>query len=64
MSKKSDLLKELGWNDELIQHYMIEDSESKNENHHPLEVEKFEANHMTIIYNAETAGSRVLLKTN
>ncbi len=27
MGKKSDLLKELGWNDDLIRHYMIEDSD-------------------------------------
>ena len=31
MFKKSNLLKELGWNDALIRHFMVEDGEFVNQ---------------------------------
>lgn len=64
MPNKSDLLKQLGWSDILIQHFMVDDSdysETKiiDDNH----VEVFDSNSFTITYNAEISGTATIVKT-
>ena len=56
MSKKSELLKELGWNEELIQHFMIDDSDYSSEEEKELKTEVYETNSLTFTYNAGTNG--------
>lgn len=52
MQKKSNLLKELGWDDRLISHFMIDDSEyNSNQSELPM-VEVYESNTLTITYNS------------
>lgn len=52
MNKKSDLLKELGWDDNLISHYMIDDSILiQTQNEQPF-FEVYESNTLTISYNS------------
>ena len=56
MEKKSELLKELGWSDDLIQHFMIDDSEYSNAEEKELETKMYETNSMTFTYNAGMTG--------
>ena len=56
MEKKSELLKELGWNEDLIQHFMIDDSVYSNAEEKELETEMYETNSMTFTYNAGMTG--------
>lgn len=63
MPNKSDLLKQLGWNDILIQHFMIDDSDyaerkQTDDNH----VEVFDSNSFTITYNAEISGTATIVR--
>ena len=50
MPQKSNLLKELGWDDALIKHFMIEDSEFVEPPHTELKTEVFDTNSLTISY--------------
>ena len=56
MEKKSELLKELGWSEDLIQHFMIDDSVYSNAEEKELETEMYETNSMTFTYNAGMTG--------
>lgn len=64
MPKKSNLLKELGWDDALIKHFMIEDSEFVESPHTELETEVFDTNSLTISYNAFASGTAAVLTVN
>lgn len=57
MVKKSELLKELGWNEDLIQHFMIDDSIFSEHEESDLKTEMFETNSMTVTFNSENSGS-------
>lgn len=57
MTRKSDLLKELGWDDKLIQHFMIEDSVYDNKDENQLVAEVSDSRSMTVTFNAENSRS-------
>ena len=57
MTKKSDLFKELGWDDKLIQHFLIEDSEYDDKEEKQLVAEVSDLRSMTVTFNAENSGS-------
>lgn len=60
--KKSDLFKELGWNDQLIQHFMIKDTEFGDEEDQHLVVEVSDTRSMTVTFNAENSGSNYIVR--
>lgn len=62
MGKKSDLLKELGWNDDLIRHYMIEDSDYSETVESQLVAEVYDSHSMTVTFNAENSGSSFVVR--
>lgn len=62
MPQKSNLLKELGWDDALIKHFMIEDSEFVEPPHAELKTEVFDTNSLTISYNAFASGTSAVLE--
>ena len=64
MSQKSNLLKELGWDDALIKHYMVDESEYVEIPHTELEVEIFDSNSLTINYNTLSSGTSAILTVN
>ena len=57
MKKKSDLFKELGWDDQLIKHFLIEDSDFDENEDHQLIAEVSDSHSMTITFSAENSGS-------
>jgi len=50
MTKKSDLLKELGWGEDLICHFMIEDSEFAEIGEPELTAEVYDSHTLTITF--------------
>ena len=62
MPKKTDLLKELGWDDKLIQHYMVEDSIDDRSVDQELVAEVFDTHTMTVTFYAENNSSRFVVK--
>lgn len=63
MAKKSDLLKELGWTDDLIRHYMVEDMDAGNFGNDELIAEVHDMHSMTVTFTAENqAGSSYVIK--
>ena len=62
MKKKSDLFKELGWDDQLIHHYMINDSEFDEKDDQQLIAEILDSRSMTVTFNAENSGSNLLFE--
>lgn len=62
MKKKSDLFKELGWDDQLIQHYMIEDCEFDEKEEQQLLAEISDTRSMTVTFNAENSGSNFIVR--
>ena len=64
MQKKSNLLKELGWSDDLINHFMIEDNEYADQPQSELKTEVFDTNSLTISFNACSVGNAAVLKVN
>jgi len=62
--KKSNLLKELGWNDALIRHFMVEDGEFVNQAKTELKTEVFETSSFTMSYNALASGTTAILTIN
>ncbi len=62
MKKKSDLFKELGWDDQLIQHYMIEDFEFDEKEEQQLVAEISDTRSMTVTFNAENSGSNFIVR--
>ena len=62
MKKKSDLFKELGWDDQLIQHYMIEDFEFDEKEEQQLVAEISDARSMTVTFNTENSGSNFIVR--
>ena len=63
MSTKSDLLRQLGWDDTLIEHFLISD-EYIEKTKEDLLAEVFDTNSMTITYNAGLSGSSVKISMN
>lgn len=65
MSKKVDLLKQLGWDDTLIKHFMINDSDyiekTQSNNSH---VEICDCNSIIITYNSELSGTAATVGTS
>ena len=59
---KSDLFKELGWDDRLIQHFMIKDSVNVDNSEEPLLTEVYDSHSMTVTFNSENSGSRFSVK--
>ena len=57
MKSTSELLKELGWDDDLIQHYMIEDSDHSDTGDIELVAQVFDSRTLTVTFSAECAGS-------
>ena len=57
MKKKSDLFRELGWDDLLIKHYMIDDSEVEGKEEQELVMEVSDSHSMTLTFSAENAAS-------
>ncbi len=62
MKKKSDLFKELGWDDQLIQHYMIEDFDFDEKEEQQLVAEISDTRSMTVTFNAENSGSNFIVR--
>lgn len=62
MIKKNDLLKELGWDDQLIQHFMIENSEFDETDEKTKLVDVSDSCSMTLTLNAENAGTNFIIK--
>lgn len=62
MFKKSNLLKELGWNDALIRHFMVEDGEFVNQAKTEPKIGIFETNSFIIDRDALTSGTTVFIK--
>ncbi len=60
MKSKTNLLKELGWSDELIQHFMIEDCEYSDDKELELQTKVYESNSLTFTYNAPVSGQYVI----
>lgn len=52
MAKKSELLKELGWNDELIRHFMVDDSYFIEKQDSTVNLKSFETNFITVTYES------------
>lgn len=57
MTKKSELLKELGWSEDLIRHYMIEDSDIVETGANELIAEVHDSHSMTVIFSAENSST-------
>lgn len=53
MSKKSDLLKELGWSDDLIRHFLVEDSYVIDYDDQNLITEVYDSHSMTVVFDSE-----------
>lgn len=64
MPQKTNLLKELGWDDALIKHFMIEDSELISEPQEELKTEVSDTNSLFINYNAHSSGTALILESN
>ena len=62
MKVKSELLKELGWNDTLIQHFMVDDSGENVGREEAYDVGVFDSRSLTLTINAEQSGSIYLIK--
>lgn len=62
MFKKSNLLKELGWNDALIRHFMVEDGEFVNQAKTEPKTEIFETNSFIMDRDVLTSGTTVFIK--
>ena len=63
MAKKSDLLKELGWTDDLIRHYMVENADTREIGNEELIAEVHDTHSMTVTFSAENqAGSSFVIK--
>ncbi len=60
MAKKSDLLKELGWDDRLIEHFLIDNSDyTEKELIEDNRVTVYDSSSFTIAYNVEESGSSI-----
>ena len=57
MSKKTKILKEMGWDDALIKHFMVEDSECAEQSQSALKVKVLDSDSLTIKYNAIASGT-------
>ena len=65
MVKKSDLLRQFGWDEKLINHFVIEDSEFIESEHSDSNlVETYDSKSVTITYNAELFGTSLIKKTS
>ena len=62
MPRKSDLLRGLGWDDNLIRHFMIEDSGYIESEDSPYIAEVYDSNSMTVTFNSENVGSNFIVK--
>lgn len=62
MAKKSDLLKQLGWNNQLIQHFMVVDTEYTNNENNQLKVEVYDSSSLKVSLNSEKSGSTILIR--
>ena len=62
MAKKSDLLLMLGWNDDLVHHYLIDDADYNEDEEAPLVVEVYDSHSITVTFNTETSGSNFVVK--
>lgn len=63
MKSKVGLLQELGWNDELIKHFMIDDTEYLEQPEHELRADVFETNTFTLTCNAQNSIDYTLYST-
>lgn len=59
--KKSELLRELGWNDELIKNYILDDDGFDYEEEPNISGDIFETNSMIITYNSDTSASNLII---
>ena len=50
--KKRDLLKEIGWNDELIKHFMVDDIPCETETEENMSIPVQDTSTMTFTYNS------------
>lgn len=64
MNTKSDLLKELGWTEELIQHYFIDDSDFSDQPTDNLTPSIFDSNTYTVVCRAETSGNQIVVSAH
>lgn len=62
MPKKSSLLKELGWNDELIRHFMIDDVHKDEALEELSDAKVYDSHSITLTFNAEKTGSSFFIK--
>jgi len=60
MATKKDLLKELGWTDEIIRHFMVDDRVYQSDHESELQNEVFESNTLTFTYSAQMNGQYVI----
>lgn len=64
MKRKSELFKELGWDDQLIKHFMIEEAESDDKEERELIAEVSDSRSMTVTFSAENSGSNYIVKNS
>lgn len=62
MPKKSELLKELGWNDDLIRHFMVEDLDYEEGMKPQLITEVFDSRSLKVTFSADNAGTNYTVK--
>lgn len=60
MATKKELLKELGWGEDLIQHFLVDDSKYIPDQEMEYHNEIFESNSLTFTYNAQVNGHYVI----
>ncbi len=63
MLKKSNLLKEIGWDDKLIQHFMIIDSDENASQEDPLIAEVYDSHSLTLTFDTANSGSSFFVKS-
>lgn len=61
MKNRTDLLKEIGWTDELIQHFLVDDSDLFEQRPDDLSPNVFDTNTYTVVCNAVTSGNQMIV---
>lgn len=63
MGKKSDLLKEMGWSEDLINHFMISDSVYSESPEQELVAEVYDSHSLKVSFSAESVCSNYVAGT-
>ncbi len=60
MTSKTNLLKEIGWDDALVRHFLIEDNDYSEKKEPELQTEIYESNSLTFTYDAQVSGQYII----